>query len=110
MICQTHDYRLIRNCLFLRIMPNGCTVKPPSNWSQDYGAFESYSVPSNWCNFDLRKEIEGFVATYINDRNTAVYFFWSNHQCTVSCNPMYLHPPALCTASGRSSRRLTLQG
>lgn len=27
-ICLTYNYGLISNCLFLRIIPNGCAAKP----------------------------------------------------------------------------------
>lgn len=110
----TYSYGLISNCLFLRIILNGCAAKPLSTLSWDYSSFEASGshvcVPSNWCNFDLRKEIEGFISTYVM---TAVHFFLSGGAvcCPIvslckcanaSCNPMYLHPLALWTRPRRT--------
>lgn len=43
--------------------------KAPFHFEPGLQQFEARSphvcVPSNRCNFDLRKEIEGFIATYI---------------------------------------------
>ncbi len=43
--------------------------KAPFHFEPGLQQFEACSshvcVPSNWCNFDLRNEIEGFISTYI---------------------------------------------
>lgn len=37
----TYSYGLISNCLFLRIIPNGCAAKPLSTLSWDYGSLRA---------------------------------------------------------------------
>lgn len=54
-------------------------------------------VPSNWCNFDLRREIEGFIRTYVMTQkyNIALLRLRRDSLCkcvSACCNPMYLHP------------------
>lgn len=36
----SHNYSLISNCLFLRIIPNGCAAKPLSTLSRDYSGLK----------------------------------------------------------------------
>lgn len=43
--------------------------KAPFHFEPGLEQFEACTshvcVPSNWCNFDLTKEIEGFITTYV---------------------------------------------
>lgn len=43
--------------------------KAPVHFEPGLEQFEACAthvcVPSNWCNFDLTKEIEGFITTYV---------------------------------------------
>ncbi len=70
--------------------------KAPFHFELGLQQFEAHSphvcVPSNWCNFDLRKEIEGFISTYVMARkyNSAFFPLWqgsllSNRQSVQVC-------------------------
>lgn len=109
----TYNCGLISNCLFLRIIPNGCAAKPLSTLHQDYSMLKLtvlMYVPSNWCNFDLRKEIEGFIGDVMTEKYNGALFpspvcrpIVRLRKCaSASCNPVYLHPPALSTRPRRT--------
>lgn len=91
--------------------------KAPFRFELGLEQFEACSshvcVPSNRCNFDLRKEIEGFITTYVmTQKYNSALFLSSEAVCcpivssckcaSASCNPVYLHPLALCTRPRRT--------
>lgn len=88
---------------YSRIIPSGCAAKPLSTLAGiTAGWRSSWCVPSNWCNFDLRKEIEGFISSYVmTQKYISVLFLPSEAVCcpivspckcaSASCNPMNIH-------------------
>lgn len=122
-VCPTYNYGLISNCLFLRIIPNGCAAKPLSTLSRDYSSFKRavlmYVSPATGAILIWGRRLRDLSVNTERQRNTTVHFFLSSEAvcCPIvspckcanaSCNPMYLHPLALCIRPGEQEpeRRL----
>lgn len=74
--------------------------KAPFHFEPGLQQFEACSphvcVPSNWCNFDLRKEIEGFIATYVMTQkyNGALFSFSARQFLLFNCQSIHASVPA----------------
>lgn len=113
----TYNYGLISNCLFLRIILNGCAAKPPLHFEPGLRQFEVQSPrvcvsPATGAILIWRRRLRDLSVHTWRHRSAAAHFFPAQARrfavqaivCasvpSASCNPVYLHPRALCTVQG----------
>lgn len=109
-VCLTNNYGLISNCLFLRIIPNGCSAEPPLHFEPGLEP-EACMCPQQLVQFWLTVEIEGFIGTYVMTRKYNCVLFHlrpgillSNHQSMqVAKIPLIIHVHTVLLTTG--SRR-----